>query len=127
MTPREIRPEDVRVGDKVEVRRLSFTITGIVAEVDANHERRPLRFGGETPSADVVWPLIKGATITLLDRPLPPVPTDAGTVIRSKLDNEHVLVRGTTYWVALSSGMHQPRDWVPTRDRYDVLVPDATP
>ena len=60
-------------------------------------------------------------SVELLDRPLPPIPTDEGTVIRSK-DSGDILVREGRSWTRFVGIPMPSAD--PGREDYDVLVPE---
>ena len=86
MTEQQIKPEDVRVGDRIRVEWMVDDVlhaeTGTIAKIDG---------GGDfhTKSEWFIGPLYikarirKGEqiTITLLDRPKPKLPTEVGSVI----------------------------------------------
>ena len=86
MTEQQIKPEDVRVGDRIRVEwmveDILYSQTGTVAEIDNNGDF-------QTKSELVIGPLYikarirKGEqiAITLLSRPTPPLPTEVGSVI----------------------------------------------
>ena len=86
MTEQQIKPEDVRVGDRIRVEWMVDDIlrteTGTIAKIDGSGDF-------QTKSEWFIGPLYikarirKGEkiTITLLDRPKPKLPTEVGSVI----------------------------------------------
>ena len=85
MTEQTIKPEDIRVGDRIRVEWMADDIlraeTGSVAEIDGD--------GDPWTQARVIGPSFiqerindgQQITITLLDRPKPKLPTEVGSVI----------------------------------------------
>ena len=86
MTEQTIKPEDIRVGDRIRVEWMAYDIlysqTGTVAKIHTDGDF-------QTKSEWVIGPayikerIRKGEqiTITLLDRPKPKLPTEVGSVI----------------------------------------------
>ena len=86
MTEQTIKPEDVRVGDRIRVEWMVDDIlraeTGTVAKIDKNGDFKskeewfigPLYIRERTRIGEQI-------TITLLDRPKPKLPTEVGSVI----------------------------------------------
>ena len=86
MTEQQIKPEDVRIGDRIRIEWMVEDIlhakTGTVAKIDGSGDF-------QTKSEWVIGPLYikarirKGEqiAITLLSRPTPPLPTEVGSVI----------------------------------------------
>ena len=86
MTERQIKPEDIRVGDRIRIEWMAGgvfqTWTGTVAKVDADgdFESKEGRVIGTSYIKEIINDG-ENITITLLDRPKPPLPTEVGSVI----------------------------------------------
>ena len=86
MTEQMIKPEDVRIGDRIRIEYMVSDIlrseTGTVAKIDKNGDFRsqegwfigPLYIKARIHKGEQI-------TITLLDRPTQPLPTEVGSVI----------------------------------------------
>ena len=85
MTEKTIKPEDIRIGDRIRVEWMTDDIlraeTGTVAKIDTD--------GDLSTQAWFIGPACiqkrvndgEKITITLLERPKPPLPTEVGSVI----------------------------------------------
>ena len=86
MTEQQIKPEDVRVGDRIRIEWMADDIlraeTGTVAEIDMDGDFRS-QAGWLIGTAYIKERINRGEqiTITLLDRPKPKLPTEVGSVI----------------------------------------------
>lgn len=86
MTEQQIKPEDVRVGDRIRVEWMVDDVlhaeTGTVAKIDGNGGLSS-KEGWSIGPAYIQKRVNKGEqiTINLLDRPKPKLPTEVGSVI----------------------------------------------
>lgn len=126
MTERQIKPEDVRVGDRIRVEWMVDdvlrTYTGTVAKIDRSGGLRSKE--GWFIGTSHINKNGK-STITLLDRPKQPLPTEVGSVIHvsecrgTKCNTLAVLYRDWHWYTPIPvSGyaFHNPSDitaWEP--------------
>lgn len=112
MTPREIRPHEVLVNDRVRW------------EYEGTHVE-----GRAMDPGSVGYVFIEyvgrvgcsGATVIFLDRPLPPIPTDA--VIARKHSGSLAKFRGEQ-WRWVETGERVAAGYPVTRENFDVFVPE---
>ena len=131
MPEQMVKYEDVRVGDCIRVEwmvdDILETLTGTVAKVDADgdFESKEGRVIGISYIKESISDGEK-ITITLLDRPKKPLPTEVGSVIHvsecrgSKCDTLAIHLGDDGYWytpiTVAGFSLHNPRDitaWEP--------------
>ena len=123
MTEQMIKYEDVRVGDRIRVEWMVGDVletwTGTVAKVDADgdFESKEGRVIGISYLKESINDGEK-ITITLLDRPTPPLPTEVGSVIhvsecRGRKCDTLAMLDGDGDWYTPTSvsgyAFHSPR------------------
>ncbi len=118
MIPREINPDDVRPGDRVRWQYRGAVVEDTVVRLELAESEGWVTDLHTQIVGDLPVGHREAVTVTLLDRQLPPIPTDDGTVIR------HKRMRAV-YWY-FGGG---PDDFMQsgepvTRKNYDVLVPE---
>ena len=130
MTEQMIKPEDVRIGDRIRIEYMVSDIlrseTGTVAKIDKNGDFRsqegwfigPLYIKARIRKGEQI-------AITLLSRPTPPLPTEVGSVIhvsecRGRKCDTLAILDGEGLWFtphALICGdFHEPQhitEWEP--------------
>lgn len=106
--PREIKAVDVRTGDRIRV-----VFEGAVKEWNSSNETPYFALDS---GQNVRY---SAGTITLLDRPLPPIPNIEGTVIRSRATGGVFVLTGHR-WLGAFGELGNPSI---TRDDFDELVP----
>ena len=131
MTEQMIKYEDVRVGDRIRVEWMVYDVletwTGTVAKVDADGDFESKE--GRVIGISYIKENINDGekiTITLLDRPKKPLPTEVGSVIHvsecrsSKCDTLAIYIDEGGYWytpiTVAGYSYHYPSDitaWEP--------------
>lgn len=115
MTPRVVHAGEVRFGDQVRWSFRGTTVEGMVTAVVGEVETWTIEVGHLSLGVSA-----SDVKITLLDRPLSPIPTDEGTVVRSKATG-NVFVLKAHRWLGAFGELGNPNV---TRDLFDVLVPE---